>query len=210
MPKSLTGNVYGDIKAVEYVGNKRYKCQCIKCGNITYVYSSNLKGKLNCQKCGNKFRVDYTGKTFGYLTVKCYDEASKKWLCECKCGKTILVKSNNLLSGNTSSCGICRPKEFLDSLVVEHTRPGQIKDGEIINSRNTSGYTGVCFNKRRNRWYAEIKFQKKRYYLGCYKNFDDAVLVRKIAENRLHGDFFDWYNNEFKANKQNNKKDPEE
>ena len=160
MPKPLTGNVYGDIKAVEYVGNKRYKCECIKCGNINYVYSTNLKGKIGCKKCGDKFRVDYTGKVFGYLTVKSYDEETKKWICECKCGKTVLVKSNNLLSGNTASCG-CLLKEFLDSQVVEHTRPAQIRDGQIINSRNTSGYTGVYFNKRRNKWYAEIKFQKK-------------------------------------------------
>lgn len=208
MPKSLAGNVYGDIKAVEYIGNKRYKCQCIKCGNVTYQYSGNLKGHMTCKKCGIGYRVDYTGKTFGYLTVESYDKSTKKWLCRCKCGNKILVRSNNLQSGNTESCG-CKLKEFLDTQVVEKTRPAQIRDGEIINSKNTSGYTGVYFHKRKNKWYVEIKFQKKRYYLGSYTNFDDAVLVRKIAENRLHGDFFDWYN-ELKANKQDNKKDPDE
>ena len=93
---------------------------------------------------------------------------------------------------------------------MEHTRPGQIKDGEIINSRNTSGYTGVYFNKRRKKWYAEIKFQKKTYYLGSYTNIDDAIFVRKFAENRLHGDFFDWYNNEFKKRNKTDNDNKEE
>ena len=199
MPKSITGNVYGDIKAIEYVGNKRYKCQCIKCGDISYKYSANLKGNLTCKKCGKGYKVDLTGKQFGYLTVKSYNKESKKWLCECKCGRTILVKSNNLKSGNTNSCGICKYKDAAQRQVVADTSPAQIKDG-TGNARNKTGYTGIYYIKNRNKWRAEITFQKKKYYLGYYDRKQDAIEARKLAENRLHGDFFDWYE-DFKKNK---------
>lgn len=43
---------------------------------------------------------------------------------------------------------------------------------------NKSGVLGVCFNKKHKRWQASIG--KTR--LGSFKNFEDAVNARKIAE----------------------------
>ena len=51
---------------------------------------------------------------------------------------------------------------------------------------NTSGYTGVYFDKRSQRWNAYINFKKKRYYLGSYRDIEDAVKKRRLAEERLH------------------------
>ena len=56
---------------------------------------------------------------------------------------------------------------------------------------NTSGCRGVSFNKKTLRWEAQIKFRGKRTRLGSYKNFDDAVLVRKKAEQAIFGEFLD-------------------
>ena len=44
---------------------------------------------------------------------------------------------------------------------------------KIINSpvqkNNTSGYTGVYYDKQDGMWWAVINFQKKRTYLGDFK-----------------------------------------
>lgn len=39
---------------------------------------------------------------------------------------------------------------------------------------NTSGYRGVQFDKRRNHWIAELKFEGVRYYLGSFKTKEEA------------------------------------
>jgi len=54
---------------------------------------------------------------------------------------------------------------------------------------NTSGTTGVWFNKRNNKWCAEINYQKKKKYLGEFINKDDAIFIREIAELKLFGEY---------------------
>lgn len=58
-------------------------------------------------------------------------------------------------------------------------------------SDNTSGYTGA--QARGGKWVALITFKKKVYYLGSYSRLEDAVQVRKQAENRMFGEFLKWY-----------------
>ena len=52
-------------------------------------------------------------------------------------------------------------------------------------SNNTSGVTGVKWEKRRCKWIAEIKLDRKVRYLGQFDDFDEAVRVRKAAEKEL-------------------------
>ena len=54
-------------------------------------------------------------------------------------------------------------------------------------SNNTSGYTGVTFNKRSHKYIARISRDGKRLFLGSFDNFEDAVKVRHSAEIALHG-----------------------
>ena len=49
---------------------------------------------------------------------------------------------------------------------------------------NTSGKTGVSYNKEKNMWTAYITVNYKTKYLGDYTNFNDAVNVRKEAEKK--------------------------
>jgi hypothetical protein len=50
---------------------------------------------------------------------------------------------------------------------------------------NTSGVKGVSWHKSNNKWGAYIKISEKTKYLGCYKNFGDAVMARYQAEKKL-------------------------
>lgn len=49
---------------------------------------------------------------------------------------------------------------------------------------NTSGKTGVSYNKEKNIWTAYITVNYKTKYLGDYTNFNDAVNARKEAEKK--------------------------
>lgn len=55
-----------------------------------------------------------------------------------------------------------------------------------IRPNNTSGVTGVSWNKNANSWRAYINYQGKRMELGYRKQFDDAVVLRLIAENKYY------------------------
>lgn len=52
---------------------------------------------------------------------------------------------------------------------------------------NTSGKTGVSWNKRNNKWESYITVKNKRIPLGLYAFIEDAIKVRKEAELRYFG-----------------------
>ena len=58
-----------------------------------------------------------------------------------------------------------------------------------LRSNNTSGVTGVNWEKRRNKWQAYITVNKKRIYLGLFDNIEDAIRVRKEAESKFFGEY---------------------
>ena len=55
-----------------------------------------------------------------------------------------------------------------------------------IRTSNTSGVTGVSWNKNANSWRAYISYQGKRIELGHRKDFKNAVLLRLNAENKYY------------------------
>ena len=55
-----------------------------------------------------------------------------------------------------------------------------------IRTTNTSGVTGVSWNKNANSWRAYINYQGKRIELGHRKNFKEAVILRLNAENKYY------------------------
>lgn len=63
---------------------------------------------------------------------------------------------------------------------------GSISDNQKnmkTRSDNTSGYTGVCFNKKlRKPWEVTISIDKKPVRLGRFMTLEEAIEVRKAAE----------------------------
>lgn len=63
----------------------------------------------------------------------------------------------------------------------------------LLNSKvrkdNITGQTGIVFRKSRNAYVARINRNGKEYYLGQFKNINDAVEVRKKAEKQLFKEF---------------------
>lgn len=54
---------------------------------------------------------------------------------------------------------------------------------------NTSGVTGVTWDKNRNKWIAQIHINNKNIHLGRFISFEDAVKARKKAEEKYFGEF---------------------
>ena len=54
---------------------------------------------------------------------------------------------------------------------------------------NTSGVVGVHFSANHNKWIATISINKREVYLGIFTTFDEAVHIRKQAENEYYGEF---------------------
>lgn len=49
------------------------------------------------------------------------------------------------------------------------------------NLRNTSGFVGVTWHKRTNRWRAFITVESRPLTLGAFQKLEDAVFVRSLA-----------------------------
>lgn len=58
-----------------------------------------------------------------------------------------------------------------------------------LRSTNTSGYKGVSFDKRRNKWYAEITVNYKKIHLGRYVDIIEAAKVYNEAAKKYFGEF---------------------
>ncbi len=95
-------------------------------------------------------------------------------------------------------------KLLLDAEVVDHedrdklnNRRGNLREADKsknsmnigIRNNNASGFTGVGFMKKLNKWRAYIKIDGKDKHLGSFENIDDAVRARLKAEKELFGEF---------------------
>mgnify|MGYP001606453598 CR=1 FL=1 len=54
---------------------------------------------------------------------------------------------------------------------------------------NTSGYKGVCWHKRDEKWQARIKVDKKPMYLGYFNTKEEAALAYNEAAKQYFGEF---------------------
>ena len=124
-------------------------CQC-KCGNYFETSSNYL---IKCGKegatCGckqkelaakhitnvdlrqrGKPKDDLTGKKFGLLTVLSFSHMDKHrhsvWNCKCECGTEKKIVRNELISGDTKSCG-CLHQSFgsyrIEQILIDNNIP---------------------------------------------------------------------------------------
>lgn len=142
-------------------------------------------------------KLDLTDQRFGSLTVLRPVEnigGRTAWICRCDCGRESVVRLADLRGGHTKTCG-CQRSTTINLLrsrltYVDGTCVEKIQT-KTVQKNNTSGVTGVEWLPHRQKWKASISFKKKRYHLGCFSKFEDAVKARKKAEEDLFDTFLD-------------------
>jgi len=72
-----------------------------------------------------------------------------------------------------------------------------------ISKNNNSGITGICWNKSKNKWAVQIMVNRKKYYIGRFKDFDEAVCHRLAVEQCLNWDGCDSNSSAYQYVKEN-------
>lgn len=116
-----------------------WKAVCI-CGNECVVNHKTVHKKTTCG-CAIRTTKYQAGNKYGLLTIISegpkaeYMNKRQVW-CKCDCGNEnlTLVCTNNLISGNTSSCG-CVGIESRKTHGMSHTRTYQIHEGMLRRCR---------------------------------------------------------------------------
>ena len=160
-----TGQRFGRLVAVEYLGRSKWRCKC-DCGGETIATGTNLKNG-NTRSCGclqrdivRSHHSDLVGKRFGKLVVTEY-LGNKMWRCVCDCGNITEESTKRLQKYAVPSCG-CEVekrhekanllgKRFGRLLVTEKIEPGRWKckcdcgNETIVRAGGlTSGKTRSC------------------------------------------------------------------
>jgi len=144
---------------------------------------------------------DLTGCRFGKLVVLHAVSEVKEgygasvWRCRCDCGKEVNVMYFGLVSGNNKSCG-CLKEESQKNLrermeLVDGTCVEWLKDRKI-RTDNKSGCKGV-YKRKSGKYSVTIGFKKRIIYLGTYDSKEEAVEVRKKAEEVVYDSFLEGY-----------------
>ena len=81
-------------------------------------HDNNIEEASIIEKARRSKHGDLTGKKIGMLTVKCIDmersirERRIYYICECECKNVRSIRADNLVNGNTSSCGCSKIQDL--------------------------------------------------------------------------------------------------
>jgi len=119
------------------------------------------------------------------LTLIGYHHKNKYYqkfnLYQCSCGKQVIIAEHSVKSGNTKSCG-CLNRELTSKRAKNHGK--EIRLNQLLgkkNKNNTSGVTGVTYDKYLKMWEATLMFNRKRHKVRC-KTKEEAIEARKQME----------------------------
>tara|TARA_R100001369_G_C3214878_1_gene148791 strand:+ start:42 stop:539 length:498 start_codon:yes stop_codon:yes gene_type:complete len=75
---------------------------------------------------------------------------------------------------------------------LDNLRPASLSQNQYnrkLNKNNKSGFKGVSYNSRSKMFYASIRHQTQRIFLGSYNTPEEADAVVRAAREELHGNF---------------------
>ncbi len=149
-----------------------WRCEC-ECGGEKEVPAAYLLNKKT-QSCGclaekhitELNRQDITNERFDRLVaIRPTDHrdasGSVIWECKCDCETIVYYSVNMLRQGRVHSCGCLYNETRQDCVmarkdIADHTSISSLVASKKLMKSNTSGYTGVYFDKLSERWNAYI------------------------------------------------------
>jgi hypothetical protein len=200
------GQVIGNLTVIEIVRKVKrtyYICKC-DCGEtvekVEWTLSSD-KYKKACKTCIRKsLPLYYTKTSYKAMKARC-----------CNSSHMAFSKYSSLPTPICSRWLEDEPQGFInfiedmgerpDGMTLDRIDPclGYSKENcrwtsyEVQNfniskkENNTSGRTGVYWNKNLSKWLAYIRLEGKSRHLGYFIDFEDAVKARESAELEVYG-----------------------
>lgn len=211
-PIDINGKTFGSWTVIGPSDKPRYvKCRCA-CGTVQDVRKNALMrgDTLGCNQCSVSKKAKHRSQTMLERQKKKYigqiinswkildlykkdglegDNLYCRALCPV-CGKECNIRLYKLK--DIDKCKQCTDN-FSDA--AEETRKISVVDGSslilakarlngVVNKNSKTGYNGVTF--RNGKYFANITFKKKHFYLGSYNNISDAIFARKAADELLY------------------------
>lgn|SRR5574344_168230 len=207
--KDLTGMQFGRLTVLNRDLNKPkghqkkvyWICKC-SCGNIVSVSSYCLMTKethscgcLQRERTSQTNRLNLTGQRFGKLTVidkalNIKEESGQDrttWNCLCDCGKMIIVKTINLRSGDTQSCGCTRShgetkiEQFLIDNSIKYEREYSFND---LRNKRKLRFDFAVFSDLGILKYL-IEYQGKQHYYKGFCETEETQLLERQRRDKL-------------------------
>lgn len=203
MPRldDITGQTFGKLTAIEYVGKRRWRCICA-CGKEPLTLTYNMKSG-HTKSCGCAERVTHgmadtpTYKSWEMMIQRCTNpnfdrfdyyggrgiSISDGWTKFEKFYEDMGERPEGLTLERVDVNGdYCKSNCVWDDISRQSYNKRKLES-------NTSGRTGVNWHKAANKWMASIGYNGQNIYLGLRENFEDAVQLRKEAEMKYYGVF---------------------
>lgn len=173
---------------------------CDSCGCTTCERISRNNRKTNRYDMSGQYGVGYTSTNDEfYFDIEDYDKI--KEFCWYKTTDGYIVahcheNSDKRLYMHRVILGVNTYIDHINHIRHDNRRKNlrvasyvQNSQNRSMQSNNTSGTTGVYWNKRNKNWMAIIINNKNRIYLGSYSNIEDAIRVRHDAEIKYFGEY---------------------
>ena len=129
------------------------------------------------------------------LTGRRSGKGSVYWRCICDCGNETEAPEDVLVQGSVLSCGCLKRENQKIIWSKLHRVDGtclEILENRKYRSDNTSGFRGV-FRMKNGKYRVDIGFKGKRFYLGTFPDYDQAVQARMSAEELVYKGFLKAY-----------------
>lgn len=203
---NLIGKRFDQLVVIEkleerhFDGSIQWRCKC-DCGGEAIVTTNNLNrgATRSCGCLKGSHNKNLVGKRFGRLVpIRALKErkfGGLVWVCQCDCGNIHEVTSGKLIAGEILSCG-CLKDEAAERNYKEGTSLLAIVPDKKLIKSNTSGHTGVTWDKSRQKWMAYIVFQQRKIHLGRFSSIEEAVIARKEGEREYFAPILDKYSEE--------------
>ena len=176
------------------------------------VEANHQNKKYNTYDLSGEYGIGYTskGEEF-YFDLEDYDKIKDyTWRTNQKGYILTVVQFNNVQEVIMMHNLIMDNKN--EEIIIDHINH-KVNDNRkrnlriTINSQNnmnhslyknnSSGCSGVTWKKKNKKWEARISVNNKRYSLGLYDDINEAIKVRKQAEEKYYGEFS--YDNSMKV-----------
>ena len=186
---------------VVVLGNNLSKHSTESCGCLRKNPSLIIRRKYNTYDLSRNYGIGYTqkGEEF-YFDLEDYNKIKDYYWFQNDAGYIVTtlkkingkqkrIRMHNFLMGEFDIDHRNNNKADNRNSNLRQATVSQNIMNRATRQDNSSGCTGVYWNKQKNKWAAKIILNGKQIHLGFFSNIEDAIQTRKEAEDKYFGEF---------------------